>query len=47
MAHGNEDYLLGSPQVDVLECQNHELPIDVTCEDCEVFLCSTCAKKKS
>ena len=45
MAHGNETYLLGSPQVDVLECQKHKLMIDMTCEDCEVFICSTCAKK--
>ena len=45
MAHGNETYLLGSPQVDVLECQKHKSMIDMTCEDCEVFICSTCAKK--
>ncbi|XP_078312771.1 uncharacterized protein LOC144619217 [Crassostrea virginica] len=45
MAHGNKTYPLGSPQVDVFVCQKHELPIDVTCEDCEEFICSTCVKK--
>lgn len=25
-------------------CEEHTLHIDITCEDCEKFICSKCAK---
>ncbi|XP_078312762.1 uncharacterized protein LOC144619210 [Crassostrea virginica] len=41
-----EEYPFGTPQEQALMCENHNLmPIDVTCEDCEEFICSKCAKE--
>ena len=41
-----EEYPLGTPQEHVLICEKHDLmPIDVTCEDCEEFICSKCVKE--
>ena len=41
-----KEYPLGTPQEHVLMCEKHALmPIDVTCEDCEEFICSKCAKE--
>ena len=41
-----KEYPLGTPQEHVLMCEKHVLmPIDVTCEDCEGFICSKCAKE--
>ena len=37
---------MGTPQEHVLICEKHDLmPIDVTCEDCEEFICSKCVKE--
>ena len=41
-----QEYTLGTPQEHALMCEKHALmPIDVTCEDCEEFICSKCAKE--
>nr|XP_022336251.1 uncharacterized protein LOC111132719 [Crassostrea virginica] len=46
MADKEEEYPLGTPQEHALMCEKHALmPIDLTCEDCEEFICSKCAKK--
>ncbi|XP_078337133.1 uncharacterized protein LOC144626615 [Crassostrea virginica] len=46
MADKEEEFPLGTPQEHALICEKHELmPIDVTCEDCEEFICSKCAKE--
>ena len=46
MASKEDEYPLGTPQEHVLMCDKHKLmPIDVTCEDCEEFICSKCAKE--
>ena len=46
MAEKEEEYPLGTPQEHALMCDKHDLmPIDVTCEDCEEFICSKCAKE--
>ena len=48
MADKEEEYPLGTPQEHALMCEKHALvPIDITCEDCEEFICSKCAKKRS
>ncbi|XP_062572810.1 uncharacterized protein LOC134234781 [Saccostrea cucullata] len=44
MADIENEYLLGSPLVHIETCQNHELPIDMICEDCDEFICVKCAK---
>ncbi|XP_078337085.1 uncharacterized protein LOC144626601 [Crassostrea virginica] len=45
MTDKKEEYPLGTPQEHALICEKHDLmPIDVTCEDCEEFICSKCAK---
>ncbi|XP_062608666.1 uncharacterized protein LOC134270466 [Saccostrea cucullata] len=45
MAENNsEEYPLGSPLVQINMCESHELPIDIICEDCDEFICATCAK---
>ena len=42
----NKEYPLGTPQEHALICDKHALmPIEVTCEDCEEFICSKCAKE--
>ncbi|XP_078336962.1 uncharacterized protein LOC144626562 [Crassostrea virginica] len=46
MAAKKEEYPLGTPKEHALICEKHDLmPIDVTCEDCEEFICSKCAKE--
>ena len=46
MAAKEEEYPLGTPQEHALMCEKHALmPIDVTCEDCEEFICSKCVKE--
>ena len=46
MANKEEEFPLGNPQEHALMCEKHALrPIDVTCEDCEEFFCSKCAKE--
>nr|XP_022336024.1 uncharacterized protein LOC111132500 [Crassostrea virginica] len=46
MANKEEEFPLGTPQEHALICEKHDLrPIDVTCEDCEEFICSKCAKE--
>ncbi|XP_078312058.1 uncharacterized protein LOC111137468 [Crassostrea virginica] len=41
-----KEYPLGTPQDIVLMCEKHALmPIDITCENCEEFICSKCAKE--
>ena len=41
-----KEYPLGTPQEHVFMCEKHVLiPIDVTCEDCEGFIFSKCAKE--
>ena len=46
MADKEEEFPLGTPQEHALMCEKHTLmPIDVTCEDCEAFICSKCAKE--
>ena len=41
-----EEYPFGTPQEHVLMCEKHALmPIDITCEDCEEFICSKCVKE--
>ncbi|XP_022336027.2 uncharacterized protein LOC111132502 [Crassostrea virginica] len=41
-----EEFPWGTPQEHALICKKHDLmPIDVTCEDCEEFICSKCAKE--
>ncbi|XP_061167542.1 uncharacterized protein LOC133176434 [Saccostrea echinata] len=44
MAVCNSKYPVGSPQEHIQMCENHGLPIDLVCEDCHIFICSTCAK---
>ena len=42
----NKEYPLETPQEPILMCDKHALmPIDVTCEDCEEFICSKCVKE--
>ena len=37
---------MGSPQVHTLMCEKHYgMSIDVICEDCEEFICSSCVKE--
>ena len=46
MAKNEEVYLLGTPQEHALICEKHySMPIDVICEDCEIFICSKCVKE--
>ena len=46
MADKEEEYPLETPQEQVLLCGKHEfMPIDMTCEDCEEFICSKCVKE--
>ncbi|XP_062600654.1 uncharacterized protein LOC134262296 [Saccostrea cucullata] len=44
MAASKPKYPLGSPQEHIEMCKTHDLPIDVICEDCDEFICATCAK---
>ena len=39
-----ELYRFGSPQDVVSICEKHDLRIDMTCDDCEEFICSKCVK---
>ncbi|XP_062570067.1 uncharacterized protein LOC134232128 [Saccostrea cucullata] len=43
-ANTPKKYPLGSPQEHVEMCKTHELLIDMMCEDCDEFICETCAK---
>ena len=46
MADKEELFHLGTPQEHALICEKHDfMPIDVTCEYCEKFICSKCAKE--
>lgn len=44
MAAFTPPYPLGCPQEVVQVCNSHNSPVDLTCEDCDCFICSTCAK---
>lgn len=44
MAASAPKYSLGSPQDHIPMCEKHNLIIDIECEDCGKFICSTCAK---
>nr|XP_034318344.1 uncharacterized protein LOC117686753 [Crassostrea gigas] len=44
MAATDQENLLSSAQVHIPMCETHDLPIDLTCEDCDEFICSQCAK---
>uniref|UniRef100_K1R4R3 Uncharacterized protein n=1 Tax=Magallana gigas TaxID=29159 RepID=K1R4R3_MAGGI len=44
MAAISSKYPLGSPQEHIPMCEKHDLTIDMTCEDCNEFICSQCAK---
>ncbi|XP_062569761.1 uncharacterized protein LOC134231806 [Saccostrea cucullata] len=44
MAVSKPKYPLGSPQEHIEMCKNHNLPIDVICEDCDELICGECAK---
>ncbi|XP_061194805.1 E3 ubiquitin-protein ligase TRIM45-like [Saccostrea echinata] len=39
-----KEYPLGSPLVLIKNCETHDLPIDITCEECDEFICAECAK---
>ena len=46
MAEKEEKKLLRTPQEHELFCKKHiSMPIDIICEDCEVFICSKCVKE--
>ncbi|XP_052706609.1 uncharacterized protein LOC128182045 [Crassostrea angulata] len=44
MAAISSRYPLGSPQEHIPMCEKHDLTIDLSCEDCNEFICSQCAK---
>ncbi|XP_052703520.1 uncharacterized protein LOC128179874 [Crassostrea angulata] len=44
MAAISSIYPLGSPQEHIPKCEKHDLIIDLTCEDCDEFICSQCAR---
>ncbi|XP_052704030.1 uncharacterized protein LOC128180179 [Crassostrea angulata] len=44
MAAISSIYPLGYPQEHIPMCEKHDLNIDLTCEDCDEFICSQCAK---
>uniref|UniRef100_A0A8W8IYZ2 B box-type domain-containing protein n=1 Tax=Magallana gigas TaxID=29159 RepID=A0A8W8IYZ2_MAGGI len=44
MAAISPKYQLGSPQEHIPACEKHNFRIDMTCEDCDEFICSQCAK---
>ncbi|XP_052706278.1 uncharacterized protein LOC128181789 [Crassostrea angulata] len=44
MATRAPEYPLGSAQAHIPMCETHDLNIDITCEDCDEFICSQCAK---
>lgn len=47
MAEKKEEFPFETPQEHKLMCEKHNLmPIDVTCEDCGQFICSTCVKEE-
>ena len=46
MAEKEEKKLLRTPEEHELFCKKHiSMPIDIICEDCEVFICSKCVKE--
>ena len=45
MADREEEYPLGTPQEHALICEKHNSYIDVSCEDCDEFMCTTCVKE--
>ncbi|XP_065924427.1 uncharacterized protein [Magallana gigas] len=44
MAAISSKYSFGSAQEHIPTCEKHDLRIDMTCEDCDEFICSQCAK---
>ncbi|XP_062576262.1 uncharacterized protein LOC134238164 [Saccostrea cucullata] len=44
MADSKPKNLPGSPQEHIEMCKIHDLQIDITCEDCDGFICVKCAK---
>ncbi|XP_052703772.1 uncharacterized protein LOC128180031 [Crassostrea angulata] len=44
MAAISSKYSFGSAQEHIPTCEKHDLRIDMTCEDCDEFICSECAK---
>ncbi|XP_052706488.1 uncharacterized protein LOC128181946 [Crassostrea angulata] len=44
MAAISSKYPFGSAQEHIPTCEKHDLMIDMTCEDCDEFICSQCAK---
>eukprot|EP00105_Crassostrea_gigas_P045013 XP_019929161.1 PREDICTED: uncharacterized protein LOC109620696 [Crassostrea gigas] len=44
MAAISSKYPFGSAQEHIPMCEKHDLMIDMTCEDCDEFICSQCAK---
>ena len=46
MAEKEETYLSETQLEHALMCEKHDLmPVDITCEDCEIFICSKCVKE--
>lgn len=44
MAASASEYPLLSAQECIPVCDKHYLKIDITCDDCDKFICSKCAK---
>lgn len=44
MADISPEYPLVSAQEHIPSCKKHNLTLDITCEKCDEFICSTCAK---
>lgn len=44
MAEKENTLFDGTAQVDIKKCEEHNLPLELSCESCEVFVCSTCVK---
>lgn len=44
MAVISSKYPFGSAQIHIPTCWKHDLTIDMTCDDCDEFICSQCAK---
>lgn len=45
MGTGEEKFSVETLQEHATICEKHELTIDLTCEDCEEFLCTKCIKE--
>lgn len=46
MADSGEEYFDRRSQEQILMCQKHDKPTDISCEDCENVICSTCVKEE-